>query len=94
MKAIWNGLVIAESDDVIKLEGHYYFPEAAVKQEYLQESMHRYVCPWKGNANYYHLSAENKASEDAAWQYRNPTDAAKEIKGMIAFDNDVAILPS
>lgn len=28
MKAIWNSLVIAESDDVIKLEGHYYFPEA------------------------------------------------------------------
>lgn len=94
MKAIWNNTIIAESDDIIKLEGHYYFPEASVKKEYLKESMHRYVCPWKGNANYYHLSAANKKSENVAWQYRNPSEAAKQIKGRIAFDIPVTILLS
>jgi len=94
MKAIWNNTVIAESDDVIKLEGRYYFPKEAVKKEYLQESTHRYVCPWKGNANYYLLSVAGKSAENVAWQYKDPTEAAKDIKGMIAFDTEVTLLPS
>jgi len=27
MKAIWNGVVVAESDDTVVVEGNHYFPE-------------------------------------------------------------------
>ena len=26
MKALWNGVVIAESDDTVIVEGNHYFP--------------------------------------------------------------------
>jgi uncharacterized protein (DUF427 family) len=28
MKAIWNGAVIAQSDDTVVVEGNHYFPES------------------------------------------------------------------
>ena len=31
MKAIWNGVLIAESDDTVVVEGNHYFPASAVK---------------------------------------------------------------
>ena len=37
-KAVWNGAVIAESDDTIEVEGNQYFPPDAVKREYLVET--------------------------------------------------------
>ncbi|MDP3169403.1 MAG: DUF427 domain-containing protein, partial [Polaromonas sp.] len=30
MKAIWNGAVIAQSDDIVTIEGNHYFPETAL----------------------------------------------------------------
>ncbi len=53
MKAIWNGAVIAESDDTVVVEGNQYFPRDSVNDEYLVESSHTSVCPWKGTAEYF-----------------------------------------
>ena len=44
MKAIWNGTVVAESDDTVVVEGNHYFPEAALKREYVVGSNHRSSC--------------------------------------------------
>jgi len=52
-KAIWNGIVIAESDSVQIVEGNVYFPPYALKREYFHESDTHSTCPWKGLANYY-----------------------------------------
>ena len=46
VKAVWNGKVIAESDDTVVVEGNHYFPLESVKPEYLVTSEHRSVCPW------------------------------------------------
>jgi len=35
MKAIWNKQVIAESDDIVNVEGNSYFPLEAVNKEFL-----------------------------------------------------------
>ena len=35
--ATWNGVVIAESDDTIVVEGNHYFPRASVRAEYLND---------------------------------------------------------
>ena len=53
MKAIWNGAVIAQSDDTVLVEGNHYFPESALDRQYLGFSNHKTSCAWKGEASYY-----------------------------------------
>ena len=92
-KAIWNGEVIAEAkdDEVEIVENNVYFPLDKVNEEYLQESTHQTVCPWKGTASYYHLLVDGKVNENAAWFYRHPSDAASQLKDHIAFWHGVEV---
>ncbi len=91
MKATWNGAVIADSDDIVTIEGNAYFPADAVNKTYLRESSQHSTCPWKGLASYYSLAVDGKENKDAAWYYPQPKDAAKEIAGRIAFWKGVQI---
>ena len=59
-KAIWNGKVIAESDQVETVEGNLYFPDASVNREYLRPSTTTSTCPWKGQARYYTLVVDGQ----------------------------------
>jgi uncharacterized protein (DUF427 family) len=92
MKAIWNGQVIAESDQTILLEGNHYFPAEAVRWEFLEPSDTHTTCPWKGVASYYHVKVGNQINRDAAWYYPEPSEAAKQIKGYIAFWKGVQVV--
>lgn len=91
MKAIWNNLIIAESDDIVNVEGNSYFPVESVKKEYLRESQSHTVCPWKGRASYYNLEVDGNINKDAAWYYPEPIELAKGIKGRVAFWKGVKI---
>jgi uncharacterized protein (DUF427 family) len=92
-KATWHGKTIAEASDdaVIKLEGNIYFPEAALDRALLRDSTTTTRCPWKGTASYYDVVVDGEANRDAAWTYRAPLDAAKEIAGFVAFWHGVEI---
>ena len=90
-KATWNGVVIAESDHTEIVEGNHYFPSESVKKEYLKSSDHHSVCPWKGTASYYSLEVNSEVNENAAWYYPDPSDAAKQIKGHVAFWKGVTV---
>jgi len=92
MKASWNGNIIAESDDTVVVEWNHDFPADSVNQDCLTGSDHTSFCPWKGSASYYSLTVGDTSNTDAAWYYPNPMDAAKEIKGRIAFWHGVQIL--
>jgi uncharacterized protein (DUF427 family) len=91
MKAIWNGHVIAESDDTVLVEGNHYFPESAVKKEFLVSSNHRTSCPWKGQARYWSLLVNGELNPEAAWYYAEPSEAAAQIKDRIAFWKGVKV---
>ena len=91
MKAIWNGKVIAESDNTITIEGNQYFPPESVNNEYLFESKTVTSCFWKGIASYYNIVVDGSTNEDSAWYYPEPTDAAKQIKNYIAFWKGVEV---
>ena len=93
MKATWNGAVIAESEDIVTVEGNPYFPTAALKRDYVRPSAHTTVCPWKGTASYYTLEVDGKTNQDAAWYYPTPKDAAAEIKDRVAFWKGVRVSP-
>jgi uncharacterized protein (DUF427 family) len=94
MRAIWNGKIVAESDDTIIVEGNHYFPADSVNRAYLTDSVTTSVCPWKGTANYYSLQVDGKTNVDAAWYYVNPKPAAADITGRIAFWRGVQIVKS
>ena len=85
MKAVWNGHVVAESDDVVTIEGNAYFPVESVRPDYLRQSDTHSTCPWKGVASYYSLDVDGKENKDAAWFYPEPKSAAANIKGRLAF---------
>jgi uncharacterized protein (DUF427 family) len=91
MKAIWNGQVIAESDDTLVIEGNHYFPVESVNKEFLKQSESETVCHWKGTANYYHLEVDGRTNRDAVWYYAEPSGMAKSIKGRIAFWKGVQV---
>lgn len=90
-RAIWNGAVIAESDQVEMVEGNVYFPPHTVKREYLQQSQTHTVCGWKGTASYYDLVVDGKANADAAWYYPDPMAAATNIRDHVAFWKGVEV---
>jgi uncharacterized protein (DUF427 family) len=85
MKAVWKGAVIAQSDDTVVVEGNHYFPLESVKAELLEPSTHTSVCPWKGTANYYTVKVGDERNANAAWYYAEPKEAARQIKGRVAF---------
>jgi uncharacterized protein (DUF427 family) len=93
MKAIWNGVVIAESDDTIVVEGNHYFPEESIKREHFEASDAQTSCAWKGTASYYDIEANGKQNPGAAWYYLDPKPAAKRVAGRVAFWKGVEIKP-
>jgi uncharacterized protein (DUF427 family) len=96
VKAIWNGKVIAESNETIEIEGNQYFPSDAVKKEFFKKSSHHTTCPWKGEASYYDIVVDGKVNENAAWYYPKPKDGSvetvgKDFTGYVAFWNGVGV---
>ncbi|GAC1344766.1 MAG: DUF427 domain-containing protein [Acetobacteraceae bacterium] len=93
MKASWHGRVLAESDDIVTVEGNAYFPATALDRSLVRESTHTSVCPWKGTAHYYSVDVGGAVNENAVWYYAEPKPAAAEIKGRVAFWKGVTVGP-
>ncbi|UCD63094.1 MAG: DUF427 domain-containing protein [Candidatus Zixiibacteriota bacterium] len=93
MKAVWKGVVLAESDNTITVEGNHYFPPDSVRREYLKTSDTQSICPWKGLANYSTIIVGGEENRDAAWHYPQPKPAARQLKDHVAFWNGVEIVP-
>lgn len=89
--AKWNNKIIAESPRTIYLENNHYFPEKDVYLEYLKASNHTSTCPWKGLAHYYDIVVDGQTNKNAAFYYPDPSEAAKQIKGYIAFWKGVEV---
>lgn len=92
MKAIWNKTEIAESADVVVVEGNCYFPPSSIKMQLLRESSTHTVCSWKGMASYYDVVVGDAVNRDAAWYYPEPKARALGIKGHIAFWRGVEVI--
>jgi len=85
MKAIWNNCIVAESDDIVIVEGNNYFPVEALNKSYLKPSTRQTQCFWKGTASYYHLKVDGQLNKNAVWYYPAPSQRAQEITGRVAF---------
>ncbi len=93
MRAIWNGVTIARSDDTVVVEGNHYFPLDSVVPGVLGKSMLKSLCPWKGLASYYHVDAGGERSPNGAWTYRHPYPWIHKIKLRVAFGSVIEVVP-
>ena len=91
MKAVWQGQIIAQSNDTVVVEGNHYFPRDSVDEAFLRESATTTICPWKGTASYYDIVVGSEVNRDAVWFYREPKEAAAQIRGRCAFWRDVQV---
>ncbi|MEA5511153.1 DUF427 domain-containing protein [Crocosphaera sp. UHCC 0190] len=90
-KAIWNGVILAESDQGEIVEGNYYFPPESINQTYFKSSETHTTCSWKGVASYYTIEVNGQENKDAAWYYPDPKEKAKNIQGYVAFWRGVKV---
>lgn len=90
-KAVWNGAVLAESNQCVVVEGNQYFPPDSINRDYFQESNTHTTCGWKGVASYYDIVVEGQVNKDAAWYYPDAKSKAKNIEGYVAFWRGVKV---
>jgi uncharacterized protein (DUF427 family) len=91
LRAVWNGVVLAETAHTVQVEGNHYFPPESLRREYFAASTTTSRCPWKGLAHYYTLSVHGEMNPDAAWYYPHPSPRARQIKDHVAFWNGVRV---
>jgi uncharacterized protein (DUF427 family) len=99
MKAIWKDQIIAEApkEDLIYIEGNWYFPPQSVKKEFLRKSPTPYTCPWKGVCQYFDVGKDDQWNKDDAWSYPAPMPSAidtvkKDFSNYVAFWRDVKVI--
>ena len=85
MKAVFNGSVLAESNDIVYADGNAYFPREAMQTQYFRDSRHTTVCSWKGKARYWDLIVDNQIITNVAWSYETPKPDAEAIRYRFAF---------
>ena len=83
MKAIWNGAILAESDNTVVVEGNHYFPVDAINKEYFTDSSTHTTCPWKGVASYYSVEVNGQVNKDAAWYYPSTKEKVMLLSGKV-----------
>jgi uncharacterized protein (DUF427 family) len=94
VRAEWNGVVLADSDKTVVVEGNHYVPKDSVDWSHFSATETRTICPWKGEASYYDVMADGETNGDAAWYYPDPKEAAAEIKDHVAFWKGVSVTES
>jgi len=93
-KAIWNGVTLAESDDIALVEGNPYFPSESVNWDLFRESgnTRQTYCHWKGMSTYYDITVDGEANEGACWRYEEPYEEAAVIANRVAFWKGIKLI--
>ncbi len=98
MKAVLGGTVIAEApkEDLIAIEGNWYFPPESVNADFLEKSDTPYTCPWKGECQYFDVKDGDAVLPDRAWSYPTPYPTAfdrvgKDFSNYVAFWKEVQV---
>ena len=65
-----------------------YLPRADVREDVLERSETRTVCPYKGEAHYYTIKTLTADGPDQAWYYPDPCPLVEPIRDYLAFRGD------
>jgi uncharacterized protein (DUF427 family) len=98
MRAFWNDEILAEApkEELIHIEGNWYFPPNSLKREFFTESDHHTTCFWKGDASYYNVAVDGQTNEFGAWYYPKPMEGStervkKDFTNYVAFWNGIKV---
>ena len=98
MKATWNDVIVAEApkEDLIRIEGNWYFPPSSIKKELYSDSDHHTTCHWKGEASYFDVTAGGQTNDFGAWYYPVPMQGSvervgKDFANYVAFWNGIGV---
>ena len=99
MKAVLGNTVLAEAprEDLVRIEGNWYFPPASVNSDLLEKSSTPYRCPWKGDCQYFSLRDGDVLLQDRAWSYPNPLPSSfdrvgRDYSNYVAFWKEAQIV--
>ena len=99
MKATWNNEVLAEApkEELIRIEGNWYFPPSSLNMALFKDSDHHTTCHWKGEASYYDAVVGGETNEFGAWYYPEPKAGSAERVGKdyadyVAFWNGIDVV--
>jgi uncharacterized protein (DUF427 family) len=98
MKAVLGETVIAEAskEDLISIEGNWYFPPSSVNPGLLVKSDTPYTCPWKGVCQYFSVHDGDTVLQDQAWSYPHPMPSSfkrvgKDYSNYVAFWKHITV---
>lgn len=94
MKAVWNGIILADSNKTIVVDGRHYFPPDSLNSKYFVESTYTSHSSVRGLANYYSIRGESGEilSKRVSFTYRYPPPSAAKIQNYVAFRKDVQVV--
>lgn len=82
-----DGTIIARApvEDIVHLEGNYYFNSEVAEPEYMEISDRTYNCPRKGICNWIDMKTDTGYLNDIAWVYPETRPGFENIAGRIGF---------
>ena len=92
MKATLRNKVIAQSEDIVEVDGYAYFPRTAVRMECLEKTARTpedLECPH--GVQFYDVVVDGERHARAAWSYEAPRGEMKQVAKRIGFWQDVAV---
>ena len=92
MQATLNGVVIAQSDDIVERDGYQYFPRAAVRTELLakaEKTESDRACPH--GVQFYDVVIDGRRHPRAAWRYEAPRPSMNHVADRFSFWEDVEL---
>ncbi len=92
MKAIVDGQVVAQSNDIVECKGYQYFPSAAVRMDRLEKAdktADDRACPH--GVQFYDVVVDGRRHQRAAWSYEAPRPEMREVAGRFGFWQDVKV---
>lgn len=92
MKAVVDGRIVAQSNDIVECHGYQYFPSAAVRLDWLkkaEKTTDDRACPH--GVQFYDVVVDGARHERAAWCYEAPRPEMKQVGGRFGFWQDVKV---
>ncbi len=92
MRAIVDGEVLAQSNDIVDCQGYQYFPRASVRVDLLQKAEKTAsdrACPH--GVQFYDVVVGGKRHARAAWSYEAPQPKMRQVADRFGFWQDVAV---
>jgi uncharacterized protein (DUF427 family) len=95
MRAVVDGQIVAQSNDVLECKGYQYFPRGAVRMDWLEKAEKTaddMKCPH--GVQFYDVVVDGRRHSRAAWSYEAPRPEMRQVADLFGFWQDVEVKPA